>query len=217
LDHKQIDGTRSSDRWATQPGKLDPLNTRLVFDSESRWGIPKLEPTDFVPKTLAAWHDPKQRQLAADGGALHFFLDDYRFEKVWSRPEATYERIADVGAALSPDFSMWRDMPKAMQIWQVYRSRWCGAFWQHLGVDVVPTVTWGDPATYEFTFDGLPQRSVLAVSMLGVRKDGRELFVQGIKELVAQCDPTLLLCYGKIPFEIDCPTKVYPTHWDLRR
>jgi hypothetical protein len=197
---------------------MDPLNARIVFDSgESCWDIPQLKPTSFVPKTLAAWHDPKARVEAANGGALHFFIDDYRFEKCWSKPESTYERVAEVGAALTPDFSMWRDMPRAMQLWQVYRSRWCGAFWQHLGVDVVPTVTWGDTTTFDFAFDGLPRRSVLAVSMLGVRKDGRPLFIQGLKELVAQCKPTMLLCYGKLKIEIDCPTTVYPTYWDRRR
>lgn len=213
-------GTRSSANWSTQPAKMDPLNTRLIFSSVGAYDIPVLAPTQFVPKSLALWHDPKQRMdAAANDGALHFFIDDYHFEKVWSRPESTYERVAEVGAALSPDFSLWRDMPRAMQIWQVYRSRWCAAFWQHLGVEVVPTVTWGGTDTFEFTFDGLPCRSTLAISMVGVRKDGRELFLKGLKELVSRFEPTMLLCYGKLLANVEpgCPVTFYPTHWDTRR
>jgi hypothetical protein len=214
-----ISGTRSNEHWSTQPAKMDALNTRLIFDSVGAYDIPVLAPSAFVPKILGAWHDPVQRRIAADGGgALHFFLDDYRFEKIWSRPESTYERVAEVGAALSPDFSMWRDMPKAMQIWQVYRSRWCAAFWQHLGVEVVPTVTWGGEETFDFTFDGLPLHATLAISMVGVRKDGKEKFINGLKELVSRLDPAMLLCYGRLRgIEPCCPVTVYPTHWDSRR
>jgi Domain of unknown function (DUF4417) len=214
-----ISGTRSNEHWSTQPAKMDTLNTRLIFDSVGAYDIPVLAPSAFVPKTLGAWHDPVQRRAAAaDGGALHFFLDDYRFEKVWSRPESTYERVAEVGAALSPDFSMWRDMPKAMQIWQVYRSRWCAAFWQHLGVEVVPTVTWGGTETFDFTFDGLPRCATLALSMVGVRKDGKQKFITGLNELVSRLDPAMLLCYGQLRgVEPGCPVTVYPAHWDSRR
>jgi hypothetical protein len=213
-----IYGTKSSDRWDTQPAKMDTLNARLIFEPVGRWDIPLLAPCLFVPEMLAAWHDPAQRATAANGGgALHFFIDDYRFEKVWSRPQSTYERVAEVGAALSPDFSMWRDMPKAMQIWQVYRSRWCAAFWQHLGVDVIPTVTWGSEGTYDFAFDGLPKRSHLAISMVGVRKEGRGLFEEGCKAMVSVCDPALVLCYGKLGTDIGCAVREYPTFWDIKR
>ena len=236
-----IYGTKSSDRWKSTPGKMDTLNTRLIFESVGRWGIPVLQPCSFVPETLAAWHDPKQRAHAAEimtcqevdtssgrvktltrpRGALHFFVDDYRFEKVWSKPELTYERVAEVGAALSPDFSMWRDMPAAVQLWQVYRSRWCAAFWQHLGVEVIPTATWGGENTYEFCFDGIPQRSTVAISMLGVRKAGRQLFLNGLKSLISHCNPSLILSYGGISpsmlDEISTPVREYETSLDMFR
>jgi len=217
-----IYGTKSSDRWDSQPAKMDTLNARLIFECVGQWEIPVLQPCSFVPESLAAWHDPKQRaHAAANNGALHFFIDDYRFEKCWSRPESTYAKVAEVGAALSPDFSMWRDMPKAMQLWQIYRSRWCAAFWQHLGVEVIPSVTWGGPATYEFAFDGLPQQSHVAISMVGVRKDGQGLFRNGLHAMMQACNPSLILVYGKLlgdlTAEIGCKIKQYPTTLDIKR
>lgn len=215
---ESLSGTRSSHRWQSEPAKTDPLNTRLIFESAGEWGIPALQPCHAIPDRLAAWSDPKARADAAqNSGALHFFLDDYRFEKVWTRPEATYERVAEVGTALGPDFSMWRHMPRAMQLWQVYRARWCAAFWQHLGVDVIPTATWGDRDTYDFAFDGLPYRANIAVSALGLRKDGRQLFERGLDALIERCAPQLLLCYGELPVPASVPTRIYPTFWDTRR
>ncbi len=37
---------------------------------------------------------------------------------------------------LSPDFSMYTNYPEAFQIWQVYRNRWCAAYWQSKGIKV---------------------------------------------------------------------------------
>lgn len=109
-------GTRTSGRWSTQPAKVDVLNTRLLFPHTGPWGIPALQPCDFRPESLAAWHDPGARARASGCGAVHFFLDDYRFETVWSSPERTLPRVTAVGAALTPDFSVWADTPRAAQL-----------------------------------------------------------------------------------------------------
>jgi hypothetical protein len=212
-------GTRSSANWKTKPGRMDVLNTWITWGRTGKFGIPALEPCDFQPSMLAAWHDPHGRARAAqDAGAIHFFLDDYRFERVWSKPEAALDRVIEVGAALTPDFSIWRDMPLAAQIWQTYRARWVGAYWQYNGIEVIPTVSWGAPETYEFCFEGLPEKSTLAVSSVGVR-DGaaKRLFHMGLDELIRQTKPERLLVYGKLGIE-DAPVSVseYPTFWEQR-
>ena len=213
-----IYGTRSTFRWNAPPGKLDPLNLRSIFKSENQWDIPDLQPCDFVPASLAAWNHPKSCESAANTGAIHFFLDDYRFERVWWKPEAVLPRLQEVGTALTPDFSIWRDMPMATQLWQVYRSRWCGAYWQSHGLRVIPTATWAGPSTYEFAFTTLPKRSVVAVSALGVRdREARALFQAGLEALIEICTPSLLLSYGKLPVECSSPVREYPKFWDVRR
>jgi hypothetical protein len=216
-----IYGTRSSE-WAGKIGNaMDPLNMRFLWPRTGKYGIPCLEPTDFTPTMLAAWHDPHGRQDAADtGGAVHFFLDDYRFEPVWKNPEKYLPRVQDVGAALTPDFSIWRDMPYAIQIWQTYRARWLGAFWQHHGIKVIPTVSWGEPDTYDFCFEGLPQQGTLAISTVGVTDPtARELFQAGATELIARTEPTQLVCYGPAPeyLNVVAVVREYPTFWQQRR
>lgn len=217
-------GTRTSGRWETQPGRMDVLNIGTIWPRTGKYGIPALEPCDFEPENLAAWHDPKGRQEAANGlGAIHFFLDDYRFERVWTAPDKTLGRIEEVGAALTPDFSLWRDMPVACQIWQTYRSRWCGVYWQHNGFKVIPTVSWAEPETYEWAFEGLPENASVAFSTVGIIKDqlALELFCDGLEALLASKKPRLLLVYGRLPTEcewLNLPrVRTYPTFWDTRK
>lgn len=195
----------------------------MVFPSSTANDIPDLQPTDFVPANLAAWNMPRHRDYAAvSGGALHFFLDDYRFETAWSAPERLLPRVLAVGASLTPDFSLWRDMPRAAQIWNVYRSRWCGAYWQSHGVEVIPTACWSTPDTFDFCFDGIPTEATVAVSSMGIRasETDRQLFRAGIRELISRTQPKLLLAYGRLRFceDIDLPeVREYPSFWDRRR
>lgn len=215
--------TRSSDNWDTQPGKFDTMNFRFLFESTNGYGFPDLQPTDFVPTSLAAWNMPRHRAYAAEtGGALHFYIDDYRFEAAWSSPERLLPRVMAVGAALTPDFSVWRDIPRAAQIWNTYRSRWCGAFWQAHGVEVIPTVGWGAPDTFDFCFDGIPEGSIVSVSDMGMKNNelDKVLFREGMRELVARTQPRLILAYGRLRYcdSLDLPdVREYPTYWDRRR
>jgi hypothetical protein len=199
------------------------MNFSWLFESSVDSGIPDLQPTEFVPSCLAAWNMPRHREYAAStGGALHFFLDDYRFETVWSSPERLLPRALAVGAALTPDFSVYRDIPRAAQIWNTYRSRWVGAFWQYHGVEVIPTAGWGAPDTFDFCFDGIPSDSIVAVSDVGMnnRELDKALFRAGMRELVRRTAPRMILSYGRLRFcdSLDLPeVREYPTFWDRRR
>lgn len=211
-------GTRTSDRWAHHTGNIDPLNTATIWTNSDRHGIPLLDPTQFIPQRLAAWHNPKDREAAAGNGAIHFFLDDYRFENLWRKPADTYNRIGYVGAALTPDFSIWMDMPPVMQAWQLYRSRWLGAYWQHLGVEVIPTIRWA-PTIVDMAVDSLPEGSVLAFSYVGLarHKDYVPELVDGFARIRESRRPTHLLWYGvEPPFDPAIPTTVYPSSWKRR-
>jgi hypothetical protein len=109
-----------------------------------------------------------------------------------------------------------------MQLWQVYRSRWCGAWLLHHGVTVVPTLSWSTPDTYGFAFTGIPTGSVVAVSTVGVWRDreARSLFAGGYAAMVERLSPSLVLVYGKAPTEQlaggagAVPVRCYASRWD---
>jgi hypothetical protein len=232
----ELGATRSSHRWNTMPGNWDRLNTRALFASDNLWGIPTLPASRLEPARLVAYNDRRGIERAAGDpwsavdpvAAVHFFLDDYRFETVWSKPERGLSRCRSVGAALTPDFSLWRDMPLVMQMWQVYRSRWCGAWLLHHGIQVVPTVSWSTEQSYAFAFAGITPGSVVAVSTVGTRRDpeARTLFADGYTEMVRRLRPATVLVYGTPPptEQVDHTSsadggtvvRCYPSRWDGR-
>lgn len=153
--------------------------------------------------------------------AVHFFLDDYRFETVWARPARALEHLRRYRVLLTPDFSLYADWPLVVQQWNVYRSRWCGRWWQSLGFQVIPTVSWSTPESFAFCFAGLPRQSLVAVSAQGVRLDEpaqRACFLAGYREMVARLAPSTVLAYGGLPEEAHslAPVITYPTRWDRR-
>lgn len=46
--------------------------------------------------------------------AVHFFLDDYQFFRVWNRPRDYINTLSQFACVLSPDFSLYTDFPVAM-------------------------------------------------------------------------------------------------------
>lgn len=219
-------GTRTSYRWSNDgrhQHNLDTLNLRAVWPSVGPYDMPPLEGTDFVPTMLAAWNLPSQRERAKfEDGALHFYLDDYRFESIWRNPDKYFPRVEDVGAAISPDFSIFNRAPFPTQIWQCYRQRWIGAFWQYNGVTVIPSVRWAEPNTYDFVFEGLPYGGVFCISHFGPgsREPGMiDQLVDGLKEMMRRLAPSQLLVYGKLPVECGWlnlpPVKEYPLWRDV--
>ena len=208
--------------WGELPGRFDSINASWTFPASNPYGIPDLvRENDWLPEWLAPYRvrldDHQQRQ----SGACHFYLDDYRFEVVWDRPVQTLKGLNSFGAVLTPDFSLYRDWPLAVQLWNTYRNRWLGAFWQSQGLKVIPSVSWSTPQSYDFCFAGLADGGLVSISCQGVgEKEARQLFRSGFKELLQQVRPAGVLCYG----EPDHQTRLlaqnggvelitYPTRW----
>lgn len=213
-----VGATRTSHNWTEQPGNWDRLNCRALYASSNEWGIPDLPTALTSPARLVAYNDKHACETPETGDAVHFFLDDYRFETVWSKPERGLARCQRVGTALTPDFSLWTTMPRAMQVWQVYRSRWVGCWLAHHGVQVIPTIGWSTSDSYEFAFAGVPTGSVVAISTVGVQHDplARELFAEGYAAMLHHLLPSTVLAYGKLLPEMtgDTPVLRYPTRWE---
>ena len=216
--------TKTSHRWQTKPGNFDNLRASQLFPSDNRWGVPTLRHTPMThpPVWLAPYRQPIAAKKPLRDGAAHFFVDDYHFETVWNRPEQTAASLASYGAVLTPDFSLYRDWPLTLQLWNVYRNRWCGRFWQERGFTVIPTVSWSCAKSYDFCFLGVPQRSVVAVSAVGVRLERTldyDLFLDGFQEMLRRLQPVAVLSYGNIPALCRELVEViaYPTRWtDIR-
>ena len=211
--------TKSVHNWDSLPGNYDKLNTFALFESDNDFGIPIIKKEDFIPDWLVPYRQKIRSKSDIGHGAIHTFLDDYRFEQLWHRPVDTLSAIEKVGAALSPDFSVYTDYPMALQIWNVYRSRWVGAYWQSKGIKVIPTIAWSDEKSFDFCFLGVEQRSYVAVSTVGImrNKEAHMPFYKGYMKMLETINPSLVLCYGDKPYFCNMEeytiVKWYPSYW----
>ena len=147
---------------------------------------------------LMAYSDIKKPMALLDKiYGIHFFIDDYRFDVVYGNPPYYINKLSRFGYVLTPDYSLYAEMPKAMQIHNVFRNRWCGAYWQEHGLTVIPTISWGLATTYDFCFDGVENGSIVAISTVGCRR-ARLNFMRGYEKMLEKIKPKAIICYGKI-------------------
>lgn len=170
------------------------------FKSTNKYGIPDIKKDEFEVKELIPYRVDSNRN-----GIAHFFLDDYRFERCWRKPDSQIEELKKYDGVLSPDFSMYTNYPQAMQIWQVYRNRWCACYWQSLGIKVIPTISWSDEQSFKYCFLGVQKGSTVAIGTVGVLNDeyAKTLFMQGFKEMLKQLEPKEILIYGNKLSELE--------------
>ncbi|MEM9955245.1 MAG: DUF4417 domain-containing protein [Chloroflexota bacterium] len=209
--------------WTSLPGGFDALNTEHIYPTDNRFGIPNLKHVALsaIPEKLYPYRERLKDDTDVTTTGVHFFLDDYRFESIWQRPVQTLSGIQKWSVALTPDFSLYYNTPRAIQLWNTYRTRWVGCWWSANNITVIPTVSWGNHKSYDFCFLGLPERSVLAVSTVGTKKDVslKQLFLAGFREMIAQCNPTKVMCYGSPYEEMTqlCEIVSYPDYWQSFR
>ena len=180
------------------------LNIEIVPESlVGKYDLPKLsDGYSISPERLLPFNMAKGHPAIETG--IHFFIDDYQFERVWRSPRRYAELLRPFQCVCSPDFSLYVDMPLAMKIWNVYRSLTIGVFWQKQGLNVVPTLQWAEPRTFDFCFSGIPRGAMVAVSTLGAAKGrfSRQMWQAGMKEAIRQLHPTTILLYGS-PINFD--------------
>ena len=178
--------------------------SRRLFVGVGEYDIPKLKPETFDGECeFVGFNYARGKVSNPKEKAVHFFLDDYQFNALWSNIDRYVDKLSRFRYVLTPDFSMYTDFPKAIQIYNHYRKHWCGAYLQEYGCKVIPTISWSTPDSYEWCFDGEPEGGTIAVSSVGCMKNKRskELFLQGYKAMIERLHPENIIFYGKVPEE----------------
>ncbi len=199
--------------------KYDNFKWKLLEGAslEGKYDMPVLQPAYQIPHDLVCFHMAKSEKEAANCW-FHFYEDDYHFERVWNRPSQYLPIFQRFDGGISPDFSIYLDMPRAQQIWNCWRNRVLAYWLQANGINIVPNVGWGDDETFKWAFDGLPENSVLAITTQGCLRDGvcKCSLVNGIHELIKAKHPTTIFVYGKFPDiwrdRFSVPVIAYPTY-----
>lgn len=168
----------------------------LLTKTNNFWQMPIICCDNYIPSDLMGFNYAKSSTNKQCG--IHFYIDDYQFERIWNNPEKYTDILKEYECILSPDFSLYMDMPMPMKIWNIYRSRQIGAFYQNQGIKVIPTISWAEKETFEFAFEGIPQESIVSVSTIGVKEDKNALQIwkDGMDEMIKRIHPSTILVYG---------------------
>ncbi len=192
---------------------------KAIFPGVGAYNVPVITPVteypqgEFIPMNYALTaKDPANK-------IVHCFVDDYQFIRYWNTPDKYIPRLSQFAAVCSPDFSIYIDMPTAMQIYNHYRKHWLAAYWQLHGLTVYPTISWSTPESYAWCFDGEPVGGIVAVSSVGTQasKETKRLFLQGYEEMMKRLDPAFVIFYGSVPEECDWNVVRVPPHYESVR
>ena len=186
-----------------QKKKQELVRNEFLYHGRSagKYNFPiiKKQDVDVNKIKFLSYVDAKKDDSENKDKTIHFFTYDWKFEKVYQNADEELEKLSQYYALLSPDFSIFTNMPLALQIESIFKNRWCGAYWQSKGLKVIPTVSWGDEKSFHFCFDGIEEGSIVAVSTY-YRENCEEEFMLGYNEMLKKIKPSMVLCYDE-PFK----------------
>jgi len=140
------------------------------------------------------------------------FVAFYEYDKIFSEILiATKEHVEELRmfpGIISPDCSLYRDMPLCVQVANIYMSRAVGHYFQSQGLYVIPNVRWGDERTYttvclpeKVAFLGVDKHSIVSIGTYGcIRgKENQYYFREGLIAMLDELEPEIVLVYGSMP------------------
>ena len=171
-------------------------------------------------------------KLPANDYFVHFYLFDYYFDNkngLWygsQRDSAIttklVQKLSSYKGVITPDYSIYADMPLIMQLWNIYRARSVCVWLKSLGFNCIFNIRWGDFRTYDVAFSGIEKKSTLSVGSHGLVKSTiqRHIFMTGFVEMIKRLEPINLIIYGPITPEMINICKEYNVniiHFEFER
>jgi len=195
---------------------------RRQFSADNYYGIPSMFPTQTTGEQMLRFCDWNEVE-DPENYIAHFYYDDIKFMQAWRNPDKYVDKLRKFKAVVSPDFSLYTDFPRCLQILSCYRRQWVGAYWESLGLDVIPDVVWGDEKSFDYCFLGIPEGGTVAVSTVGVANDKYwngsqgEMFRAGYNEMINRLAPSTILFYGDMIEGLDGNIIRCPSYYEQKR
>lgn len=174
-------------------------------------GIPiiKAPPQIIIPEGITPFS--VRHRASSFNEAIGFYENDINFAEVLRSPQIYIDDFGRFKALISPDCSLYRDAPLAVQLTNVYRNRAIGSYYQRRGQYVIPQIRWGNEYTYttkyfpeKIAFLGVERHSIVAIGTYGCF-DGREnkyYFSAGLEAMMETLEPQVVLVYGSMPKKV---------------
>jgi hypothetical protein len=171
---KEIDLLSDKPENLDGKGMVHDLKENVRFDGVGIYDFPELRPDMILDvDELSVWAGPNATHteppylynyatdstngLPWDKTVVSFYTGDERFEKIWANTAEPVKRMLNkkIIGCITPNFSTYFSYPKAMRIYNIFRSRWVGRYMQEAGLKVIPDITCGIN-DLDCVIDGIP-------------------------------------------------------------
>lgn len=205
----------------------DGFNPKLIEGAllQGAYDIPTIKPipdTVPLPKSLVPFD--KRHQTKEVHQWVHCYLFDQRFRQLLNNPEKYVEEVRPFDGFITPDFSLYREAPLSVQIYNTFLNRAFGYYFQKMGIPVITNIRWSTTESYSFCFDGAPKNNTLSVSNHGCLRGKENLywFERGFDEMACRLEPKRIILYGReTPGLVERYPKIeittYPSSFEMAR
>ena len=169
--------------------------------------LPVIKTSDKLPEKVVTFSKAMTKSWTDFDCWVVFYEHDKEFERLWNNPKQYLDKLKKFKGVISPDFSLYRNMPLVMQMWNTYRGRAVACWLQNNGVEIIPNLRFGDERTFSFCFDGIEENKTVAVGTHGCikRKEDKIFFKIGLARMVQRLSPKIIIVYGSAPDNIFKP------------
>ena len=189
----------------------DVFHAFLVEDADFDGYIelPVIKTSNELPEKVVTFSKAMSKSWTDFDSWVVFYEHDKEFERLWNNPKQYLDKLKKFKGVISPDFSLYRNMPLVMQMWNTYRGRALAVWLQNNDVEIIPNVRFGDERTFSFCFDGIEENKTVAVGTHGCikRKEDKIFFKVGLALMVQRLSPKAIIVYGSAPDNIFKPYK----------
>ena len=186
--------------------RYDVFHSKLVAnaDYDGCFEMPKIRTSNQIPNNVMLFSRAVSEKCKDFNCWVIFYEHDCNFIRLWNNPQKYLNRLKRFNGVISPDFSLYRNMPLVMQMWNTYKGRAIAAWLQDNGIEVIPNVRWNDERTFDFCFDGIERNSTVSIGTHGCiwNKADRTYFKNGLAKMVGVLNPKNIIVYGRNPDDI---------------
>ena len=222
-------------------GIVDMWNAFMLKDAIFSENDMPLCPTTATtpPKSLISWREAKtihKREMRRGcknyhvDAFVHFYLDDQHFDgirsSIWLFPKKAIDILYHFEGLIAPDFSTCADFPDPLKRWNFYRMNAFGYWAGKCGLQVISNARWGYSNTWVYCWDSICEGDMIAIGTVASdlsRLENRELFEMGIRELIRQKHPSLIIVYGSAKYKVfdeareqGCQIIAFPSETSIR-
>lgn len=184
--------------------KQDILNNIEFVDVPGQLPIPNIKRVEMFDLPTNAVPFSKAISGSVNDLIVVFYESDNQFARILHNPKRYVEPLKRFSCVVGPDFSQ----KVGMNPFVCYENSWWNkaltAYYQSLGIIMIPNVTWSTPDSYNYSFIGIPKHSVVAINCTGIKGNHASMYLwrKGYQEALRILEPTLIIRYGdKMPGE----------------